>query len=93
MKVRLLFYLETNEHRNVIGKMTTFLLIFFFLAYFFIIYFSDYAALIKELNSMPVSNDTLKKRKRKMEIEDELKRLDEVIKIFQKPKVFVKSNA
>lgn len=41
---------------------------------------------------MPVSNDTLKKRKRKMEIEDELKRLDEVIKIFQKPKVFVKAD-
>ncbi|XP_044252819.1 enkurin domain-containing protein 1-like isoform X1 [Tribolium madens] len=53
----------------------------------------NYAALIKELNSMPVSNDTLKKRKRKMEIEDELKRIDEVIKIFQKPKVFVKADA
>jgi hypothetical protein len=53
----------------------------------------NYAALIKELNSMPVSNDTLKKRKRKIEIEDELRRLDEVIKIFQKPKVFVKADA
>jgi hypothetical protein len=56
-------------------------------------FFLDYAALIKELNSMPVSNDTLKKRKRKIEIEDELRRLDEVIKIFQKPKVFVKADA
>ncbi|KAJ3645018.1 hypothetical protein Zmor_022711 [Zophobas morio] len=53
----------------------------------------NYAALIKELNTMPMSNDTLKKRKRKMEIEDELRRLEEVIKIFQKPKVFVKADA
>ncbi|RZB39749.1 Enkurin domain containing protein [Asbolus verrucosus] len=45
----------------------------------------NYAGLIRELNSMPVSNDTLKKRKRKIEIEDELKRLDEHTDYARKP--------
>lgn len=55
--------------------------------------FVGYADRIQELNSMPVRNDTLKMRKRKMEIEEELKKIDEGIKVFQRPKVFVKINA
>lgn len=54
---------------------------------------SGYADRIQELNMMPVRNDTLKMRKRKMEIEEELKRIDGGIKVFQRPKVFVKINA
>jgi len=42
---------------------------------------------------MPVRSDTLKMRKRKMEIEEELKRIDGGIKVFQRPKVYVKINA
>ncbi|GJQ80073.1 hypothetical protein Trydic_g19357 [Trypoxylus dichotomus] len=53
----------------------------------------SYADRIQELNSMPVRNDTLRMRKRKMEIEEELKKIDEGIKVFQRPKVFVKINA
>jgi len=53
----------------------------------------SYADRIQELNMMPVRNDTLKMRKRKMEIEEELKRIDGGIKVFQRPKVFVKINA
>lgn len=54
---------------------------------------AGYADRIQELNSMPVRNDTLRMRKRKMEIEEELKKIDEGIKVFQRPKVFVKINA
>lgn len=53
----------------------------------------SYADRIQELNSMPVRNDTLRMRRRKMEIEEELKRIDGGIKVFQRPKVFVKINA
>lgn len=58
-----------------------------------IIFLLGYADRIQELNSMPVRNDTLKMRKRKMELEEELKKIDEGIKVFQRPKVFVKINA
>ncbi|CAG9763958.1 unnamed protein product [Ceutorhynchus assimilis] len=53
----------------------------------------SYADRIQELNMMPVRNDTLKMKKRKMEIEEELKRIDGGIKVFQRPKVYVKINA
>ncbi|KAF5290497.1 hypothetical protein FQA39_LY03601 [Lamprigera yunnana] len=53
----------------------------------------SYADRIQELNSMPLSNDTLRIRKRKMALEEELKKIDEGIKVFQRPKVFVKINA
>ncbi|XP_044758565.1 uncharacterized protein LOC123316518 isoform X2 [Coccinella septempunctata] len=53
----------------------------------------SYADRVQELNSLPVRSDTLKMKKRKMEIEEELKKIDEGIKVFQRPKVFVKINA
>ncbi|XP_066249138.1 uncharacterized protein [Euwallacea similis] len=53
----------------------------------------SYADRIQELNMMPVRNDTLKMKKRKVEIEEELKRIDGGIKVFQRPKVYVKINA
>ncbi|KAL1494430.1 hypothetical protein ABEB36_010029 [Hypothenemus hampei] len=53
----------------------------------------SYADRIQELNMMPVRNDTLRMKKRKMEIEEELKRIDGGIKVFQRPKVYVKINA
>lgn len=56
-------------------------------------FYLGYADRIQELNSMPVRSDTLRVRKRKMEIEEELKKIDEGIKVFQRPKVFVKINA
>lgn len=42
---------------------------------------------------MPVRNDTLRMRRRKMELDNELKKIDEGIKVFQRPKVFVKIDA
>lgn len=53
----------------------------------------SYADRVQELNSLPVRSDTLKMKKRKMDIEEELKKIDEGIKVFQRPKVFVKINA
>ncbi|XP_017773133.1 PREDICTED: uncharacterized protein LOC108560192 [Nicrophorus vespilloides] len=52
----------------------------------------SYADKIQELNSMPVRSDTLRMQRRKMELEEELKKIDEGIKVFQRPKVFVKIN-
>lgn len=52
-----------------------------------------YADRIQELNCLPVRSDTLRIKKRKMEIEEELKRIDGGIKVFQRPKVYVKINA
>nr|XP_023025879.1 uncharacterized protein LOC111513891 [Leptinotarsa decemlineata]XP_023025880.1 uncharacterized protein LOC111513891 [Leptinotarsa decemlineata] len=53
----------------------------------------SYADRIQELNCLPVRSDTLRIKKRKMEIEEELKRIDGGIKVFQRPKVYVKVDA
>lgn len=49
-----------------------------------------YADLIQELNMMPVRTDTLRMRHRKMELEKQLNKLEQGIKVFSRPKVFVK---
>ncbi|CAG9565074.1 unnamed protein product [Danaus chrysippus] len=46
--------------------------------------------LVSELNKMPVKTDTLRMRNRKMELEKQLAKLEEGIKVFSRPKVFVK---
>ena len=48
--------------------------------------------LLVQLNTMPIRTDTLKLQKTKADIEKRLVELDEAIKIFSKPKVFVKIN-
>ncbi|CAH1168817.1 unnamed protein product [Phyllotreta striolata] len=53
----------------------------------------SYADRIQELNCLPVRSDTLRVRKKKMEIEEELKKIDSGIKVFQRPKVYVKINS
>jgi hypothetical protein len=42
---------------------------------------------------MPVRTDTLKMRNRKMELEKKLNKIEEGIKVFSRPKVFVKMGA
>jgi len=54
---------------------------------------SGHAELVQQLNMLPVSMDTLKVRNRKMELEKELNKLEEGIKVFSRPKVFVKIDA
>lgn len=56
-------------------------------------FFSGHAELVQQLNMLPVSMDTLKVRNRKMELEKELNKLEEGIKVFSRPKVFVKIDA
>ncbi|KAJ9591962.1 hypothetical protein L9F63_001474 [Diploptera punctata] len=50
----------------------------------------NYAELVQELNMMPVRTDTLRMRKRKMELEKELNKIEQVMKVFSRPKVYVK---
>ncbi|KAL3286420.1 hypothetical protein HHI36_000928 [Cryptolaemus montrouzieri] len=45
---------------------------------------------VQELNSLPVRSDALKMKERKIDIEEELQKIDEGIKVFQRTKVFVK---
>ncbi|XP_072944864.1 uncharacterized protein [Epargyreus clarus] len=51
---------------------------------------NSFAELVSELNKMPVRTDTLRMRNRKMELEKQLSKLEEGIKVFSRPKVFVK---
>lgn len=56
----------------------------------FDIHIPGFAELVNELNKMPVKTDTLRMRNRKMELEKQLAKLEEGIKVFSRPKVFVK---
>ncbi|XP_012287600.1 uncharacterized protein LOC105703643 isoform X2 [Orussus abietinus] len=53
----------------------------------------NYQEFVNELNKMPIKTDTLKSQRRKMEIEKQLNKLEEGIKVFSRPKVYVKVNA
>ncbi|NXH21550.1 ENKD1 protein, partial [Bucco capensis] len=46
--------------------------------------------LIKELITLPVRTDTLSMQKRRVELERKLSQIEEAIKIFSRPKVFIK---
>jgi len=50
-------------------------------------------ALLDELSSMPVRNDTLRIRTKREELEQKLNKVEEAIKIFSRKKVFVKMDA
>ncbi|XP_008202095.1 uncharacterized protein LOC100119016 [Nasonia vitripennis] len=50
----------------------------------------NYQEYVGELNMLPIRTDTLRSQKRKMEIEKQLTKLEEAIKVFTRPKVFVK---
>ena len=55
-----------------------------------LVLYIGFAELVSELNKMPVKTDTLRMRNRKMELEKQLAKLEEGIKVFSRPKVFVK---
>ncbi|XP_034934326.1 uncharacterized protein [Chelonus insularis] len=50
----------------------------------------SYQDYVNELNKMPIRSDTLRCQKKKAEIEKQLNKLEEGIKLFSRPKVFVK---
>jgi len=54
---------------------------------------ADYQEYVNELNMMPIKTDTLRAQRRKIEIEKQLNKLEEGIKVFSRPKVYVKINA
>ncbi|XP_011871790.1 PREDICTED: uncharacterized protein LOC105564190 [Vollenhovia emeryi] len=53
----------------------------------------NYQDYVNELNMMPIKTDTLRAQRRKIEIEKQLSKLEEGIKVFSRPKVYVKINA
>lgn len=53
----------------------------------------NYQDYVNELNMLPIKVDTLRAQRRKIEIEKQLNKLEEGIKVFSRPKVYVKMNA
>ncbi|XP_014211004.1 uncharacterized protein LOC106641194 [Copidosoma floridanum] len=53
----------------------------------------NYQEYVHELNGLPIRTDTLRSQRRKMEIEKQLAKLEDAIKVFSRPKVFVKVDA
>lgn len=51
---------------------------------------NSFAELIGELNKLPVKTDTLRMRTRKAELERQLAKLEDGIKVFARPRVYVK---
>lgn len=49
-----------------------------------------YEELLREVNSFPVRSDTLRTRERKRALEVELNQLDEAIRTYSRPRVFVR---
>ncbi|CAI8058354.1 Enkurin domain-containing protein 1 [Geodia barretti] len=50
------------------------------------------SVLTRELASLPLSTDTLKHRLKRAELENKLTEIEDALKIFSRPKVFVKSD-
>ena len=46
--------------------------------------------LVQELAALPIGRDTVRVRNKRKEVESKLTELEEAIKIFSRPKVFVK---
>ncbi|KAF7998386.1 hypothetical protein HCN44_009784 [Aphidius gifuensis] len=53
----------------------------------------NYQDFVTKLNMIPIRSDTLRSQRQKIEIEKELNKLEEGIKVFSRPKVFIKINA
>lgn len=53
-------------------------------------FFTGQDQLIKDLVMLPVRADTLSMQKRRVELERKLSQIEEAIKIFSRPKVFIK---
>lgn len=51
---------------------------------------SDYDNLIHELNRIPIRIDTIRIREHKIQLEQQLTRLEEAMKTFSRPRVWIK---
>lgn len=66
---------------------------FFLLQILFVFYDdAEFNELIDELNKMPLTSHTLKVKQRKIEIDRELDKLEQSVRIFSRAKVYVKLN-
>jgi len=52
--------------------------------------FPEHMELTKQLQSLPIRCDTLRVQNRRSELENKLAEIDDAIRIFSRPKVFVK---
>ena len=59
-------------------------------SFFVLSSFADHEELVAQLNALPVRVDTLRVKTRKSELERKLVEIEDAIKIFSRPKVFVK---
>lgn len=57
---------------------------------FFSPLFTGQEQLVKDLVLLPMRGDSLRMQKRRVELERKLSQIDEAIKIFSRPKVFIK---
>jgi hypothetical protein len=57
----------------------------------FALFVLERAELEKKMSHLPIRNDSLTLRRTKEEVEKKIIELDEAIKIFSKPKVFIKA--
>lgn len=60
------------------------------LLFFSLFNFTGEEQLIKELVMLPVRTDTLSMQKKRVDLERKLSQIEEAIKIFSRPKVFIK---
>lgn len=53
-------------------------------------YATDLSVLVAELQALPLHSDTLRVQKKKAQLEGKLAEIEDAVKIFSKPKVFIK---
>lgn len=56
----------------------------------FVFLIAGYQDLINDLNRLPMTSQTLRVRNRQIEIEKELRQLDDTLQIFSRSKVYVR---
>lgn len=78
---------------EVMGKGQISLLFHLHNLFGFILCFAGQEQLVKDLVMLPVRADTLSMQKRRVELERKLSQIEEAIKIFSRPKVFIKLDA
>ena len=60
------------------------------LSFYYFSFFTDQTELLAQLNALPVRVDTLRVKTAKADLERKLAEIEDAIKIFSRPKVFVK---
>lgn len=68
-------------------------LVFHLHSLFCLVFLIGQEQLIKDLVMLPVRADNLSMQKRRVELERKLSQIEEAIKIFSRPKVFIKLDA